>query len=321
MNGGDLQVSTAVRGVRRESAWSRDPTLPMSRPLRLALDLTELLKLRVNLLVVFTVLTGFLLGAGGASGVSTLALAHTLVGAFLMACGANALNQVLEWRHDVSMGRTAQRPLPARRLSPTAARAFGAALNLGGALWLGVLVNPLSAALGGITSVVYLLLYTPLKRITPVSLLVGAAAGALPPLIGWAAAAGSLERSAWSLFAILYLWQVPHFLAIGWLYREDYRCAGFRMLTLVDTTGRATAFHVVSYSLALVAASLLPAIFSLAGTGYLVVALVLGVSLVSLAVLFAICRTRRSARALLFGSLLYLTALFTALVAGTFSVS
>jgi protoheme IX farnesyltransferase len=284
--------------------------------LRLLADAAELLKLRVNLLVLFSVVIGFIVASGGRSlaEAGALLLVHTLAGTFLLAGGSSILNQLLERDADALMARTADRPLPAGRLSPGAAQAAGVSLCLAGTFYLVFTAGLLAAALGGVTALLYVLVYTPLKRHTSISILVGAVPGALPPLIGWAAASGTLSGAAWSLFAIQYLWQVPHFLAIAWLYRDDYRKAGYPMVTVLDPSGRAAALQAVSYSLALLPASLFPALVGLSGPRYFFLALALGLCFIGLSASFAVARSRPAARRLLIGSVLYLPLLYLALL-------
>jgi protoheme IX farnesyltransferase len=274
-------------------------------------DAMELTKPRITAMVLFTTLVGFVT----ASPQRVPALLLALVGTGLDASGAAVLNQVLERSTDALMLRTRDRPLPAGRVTPTDASLFGGALS---ALGLAVLFrgsHPLAATVAAVTLVSYLAVYTPLKRRTPLSTLVGAVPGALPPVIGWAAARGSLDAGAFALFAILFLWQIPHFLAIAWLYREDYARAGFPMLPVVDREGGFTARQAVVHCLALLLVSLGAAAAGLGGMGYLAGAFVLGVGFTLFALRLVSTRDLAAARALFLASVLYLPALCSLLLA------
>lgn len=287
------------------------PALPLVRP-SLA-DWMELTKPRITSMVVFTALVGFVT-ASSSSPWSPL-LAAALVGTGLVAAGASVLNQVLERDTDALMLRTRARPLPAGRVTPGAARAFGAVLTAAGLAALLSQSGPLAAAVAFTTWASYLFLYTPLKRKTPLATLVGAVPGALPPVIGWAAARGQLDAGAFILFAILFLWQVPHFLAIAWLYRDDYARAGFPMLPVLDREGTFTSRQAVVHSLALLLVSLAPAVAGLAGPAYLAGAFLLGAGLTVFALRLARARDLVAARALFLASVLYLPALSSLLLA------
>jgi protoheme IX farnesyltransferase len=231
----------------------------------------------VTFLVVLTTIAGFYLGSRGP--LDWMLLFHTLGGTLLVACGTAALNQYVERDMDAVMRRTAGRPLPSGQLQPREVLLFGVGSIVVGACWLAVAVNGLAAVVALATSVLYLGLYTPLKTKTTFSTAVGAVPGALPPLIGWAAAHGSLSLGAWVLFAILFFWQFPHFMAIAWMYREDYARAGIRMLPTVDRSGDATFRQIVCTSAILVWVSALPSVIGMAGIGYFFGALVLGMLL------------------------------------------
>jgi protoheme IX farnesyltransferase len=287
------------------------PALPLVRP-SLA-DWMELTKPRITSMVVFTALVGFV--TASASSPWSPLLAAALVGTGLVAAGASVLNQVLERDTDALMLRTRARPLPAGRVAPAAARAFGAVLTAAGLAVLLWLCGPLAAAVAFTTWASYLFLYTPLKRKTPLATLVGAVPGALPPVIGWAAARGQLDAGAFILFAILFLWQVPHFLAIAWLYRDDYARAGFPMLPVLDREGTFTSRQAVVHSLALLLVSLAPAVAGLAGPAYLAGAFLLGATLTVFALRLARARDLVAARALFLASVLYLPALSSLLLA------
>ncbi len=272
----------------------------------------SLTKPRLVMMVLITVAVGYLLGARGAA--HPLTLVATLVGTALVAGGAGALNQWLERGRDAKMRRTAGRALPGGRLSSGQAVAFGLALGALGTLILALGANMLAAWVALVTYLLYVLVYTPLKPLTTLNTAIGAVPGALPPLIGWGAATGRLGIEAWSLFLIVFLWQFPHFLAIAWIHREDYRRAGFRMLTAGDTRGRMTGCQAVSYALALIPAGLLPATIGLAGPFYSVGALLLGLVYVVAATRFWRDGTDLGARRLLKTSFLYLPAILLLLL-------
>jgi len=271
-------------------------------------DYWALTKPEVNVLVLASTLAGFYLGSRGP--LSGLRLAHTLLGTLLVASGTATLNQFIEREYDARMRRTANRPLPAGRLAPSWALGFGVLLSAAGALDLALAVNALSSLLALLTLGSYLAFYTPLKRRTPLCTLVGAFPGAMPPLIGWAAARGSLGREAWVLYAVLFLWQFPHFLGIAWMYREDYARAGYIMLPPKDVDGRFTGREIFVFTLALLPVSLIPVFLNQAGAIYC-----LGASLVGLAFLFCGARLAHSrsnalARRLVLASVIYLPLLF-----------
>jgi protoheme IX farnesyltransferase len=276
-------------------------------------DRLELAKPRITAMVVFTSLVGFVTAADGP--VRGTLLAAALVGTGLVAAGAAVLNQVLERDTDALMDRTRHRPLPAGRVLPAEAVGFGAAVTLAGHAMLFAWCGPLPAAVAFATWASYLFVYTPLKRRTPLATLVGAVPGALPPVIGWTARSGSLDQGAFILFAILFLWQVPHFLAIAWLYRDDYARGGFPMLPVLDREGSFTARQAVVHSLALLLVSLLPFAAGLAGLAYLGGAFLLGVALTLFALRLLSRRTLPAARALFLASVLYLPALSSLLLA------
>jgi protoheme IX farnesyltransferase len=240
--------------------------------------------------------------------VDAAALASALVGTGLVAAGASALNMLLERRTDGLMHRTQNRPLPAGRLRPTEALAWGAVLTISGIAFLAWRSGPLAALVALLTWASYLFLYTPLKTRTSLSTVVGALPGALPPVIGWAAARGRVDAGAFVLFAILFLWQIPHFLAIAWIYRDDYARGGLPMLPVLDPDGRITGRQAVANSLALLVVSLTPTAAGLAGPVYLAGAIVLGLGFSAVAVWAAAARTLRVARFLFLASLVYLPA-------------
>lgn len=253
----------------------------------------SLTKPDVTFLVVMTTFAGYYMGASGT--IDWLHLAHAVIGTTLIGAGTSALNHWIERDSDALMRRTAMRPLPTNVLTPWQAFAFGTGLSILGALYLALTANLLASALGLVTCLSYLGLYTPLKKRTWLSTFVGAFPGAVPPLIGWAAAAGELSLGAWVLYAILFVWQFPHFYSIAWMYREDYGRAGILMLPVVDRSGDATFRQILAYSAVLIPVSLFPAVAGLAKPLYFFGALVLGVAMM-LASLWA-SRTRSNHRA------------------------
>jgi protoheme IX farnesyltransferase len=279
-------------------------------PLALA-DLAEMTKPGITLMVALTTALGFLL-AGGA--VASWQLAATLLGTCLVAAGASVLNQFWERSTDALMRRTAGRPLPAGRLDPDLALLFGVALAIAGLLALALAVNALTAALGAAALVGYVFVYTPLKKVSSLSTVVGAIPGALPPMMGWCAVRGEVDLAAWALFGILFFWQMPHFLAIAWLCREDYARGGFPMLPVLDPGGSWTARQSVLYGAALVPVSLLPSLLGVAGRLYFIGALALGLAYLGFCLGFARRRSTPGARRLMFASLLYLPAVLAVLL-------
>jgi protoheme IX farnesyltransferase len=275
--------------------------------------LAELFKARLTLLVVLTTLVGFYLGSVGAV-VSALML-HTVFATALVASGASALNQLLEVEYDARMRRTQDRPLPSGRMSREAALVIGAACAAAGLIYLALAVNLLTALLGAITFCSYVFVYTPLKRVTTLNTAIGAIPGALPPLMGWTAARGVISVEGWGLFAILFFWQMPHFLAIAWMYRDEYAKAGFVMLPVVDPEGERTGKQAISHTLGLLPISLCPFLFGLVGRFYLFGALFLGIGFIWCAVSFARGLTREKARTLFYASILYLPLLLGLMVA------
>jgi heme o synthase len=268
---------------------------------------SDLIKARLTFLVLMTAGAGFYMGLPGE--MEWAGLLHLLLGTGLVAASAAALNQWLEREHDAKMPRTEDRPLPSGRLRPETVLWAGATGALAGLGYLTVLVSPMVAGLGAVTLTVYLFVYTPLKRVTWLNTAVGAVPGALPPLMGWVAARGGLEGGGWLLFGILALWQIPHFLAIAWLYRDDYARAGYAMLPAFDPMGRRTARHALGCALLLVGVSVMPAFWGMAGWIYLAGALVLGLGFSGLAAHFMAGATEVRARRLFYGSILYLPAL------------
>lgn len=268
-----------------------------------AADFAELTKPRITSLVLVTAAVGY--AVGGVGEFSAARFLIFMAGTALLCAGASALNQFYERDTDARMVRTSRRPLPAGRMRPEEALAFGLGLS-GAGLALLIFINPLTLLLGALSLASYVLAYTPMKRVTSLSTVVGAVPGALPPLMGWAAARGSLGAAGWGLFAILFLWQLPHFLAIGWLYRDDYARGGFPMLAVTDRDGSSTGRQAVLYATALLPVTLAAGLLAAAGKGYLWGALVLGVAFLGCALLFAWRRSTAAARRLFFASVLYL---------------
>jgi len=276
-----------------------------------AADFLELTKPRITFLVVVTAAVGYAVGAAGAF--DAAAFVALVVGTALVSGGASALNQLSEREADARMERTRSRPIPSGRVVPADALTFGLAISSAGLLLLAS-AGWLVAALGAAALGSYILLYTPLKRVTPLCTVVGAVPGAIPPLMGWAAARGTLDAAAWALFAILFLWQLPHFLAIGWIYREDYARAGFPMLTVKDETGAATSRQMLLSCAALIPVTLAAGALSFAGRGYLWAALLLGFVFLGASARFARTRSVAAARMLFLVSVLYLPALLGLMV-------
>jgi protoheme IX farnesyltransferase len=280
-------------------------------------DYIELTKPRITWLILMSTGVGYFFGLPSAPDwlsflkqIDLLRLLHTIIGTGLIASGTAALNQWYEREGDLKMNRTSGRPLPSGRLIAGRALAFGVALSVAGfaELWLGV--NPLSAGIGAFTLASYLFVYTPMKRRTWWSTTVGAIPGAMPPVIGFAAASGGLTRESWVLFAILFLWQFPHFYSIAWMYKDDYARAGIQMLPVVEPDGRSTARQIVLYGIALIPVSLVPSLLGMSGRIYLVGALVLGLWFLYSGVRVALERTLVRARAVLITSVLYLPLIY-----------
>lgn len=272
----------------------------------------ELTKPRITFLIVLTSAAGFALASPGR--INYAALLSAMFGIALLSSGIATLNQYIERDLDALMRRTADRPLPTGKLLPWEALLFGSGLTVLAEVYLAVMVNPLSAVLGLTVIAGYLFAYTPLKTRTTLSTMVGAFPGAVPPLIGWAAARGSIGIEAWVLFAILFLWQFPHFLAIAWMYREDYGRAGILMLPVVEPDGRVTAQQIVVYTILLLPVSLLPTVLGISGKVYLYGAIVLGLLFLYSSVRAALSKSRQEARRLLLASVIYLPLLFILMV-------
>ena len=273
---------------------------------------SELIKMRLTSLVLLTTAVGFYLGVRGAT--DWALLFHTLLGTALVAGGAAALNQFIEREHDAKMERTEDRPLPSGRLQPETVLIFGGLISSVGLGYLALKVNPLTSILGVVTLISYLFVYTPLKRITTLNTVIGAIPGALPPLMGWTAARGEINIEGWSLFAILFFWQLPHFLAIAWMYREDYQRGGFVMLPVIDPEGIRTGKQAVSHTLGLLSVSLFPVLLHVAGWFYCAGAILLGALFLVAAIRFSRHLTRSHARQLFFASIIYLPLLLGLMV-------
>jgi protoheme IX farnesyltransferase len=274
--------------------------------------MSDLVKARLTSLVLLTTLMGFYLGSSGPMEYGLLWAA--LAGTGLLACGASALNQYLERDLDAKMRRTQDRPLPSGRMTPPTVLALGWVWSVAGVLLLTLGVNLLTGLVGALTLATYVWVYTPLKRVTWLNTLVGAVPGGLPPLMGWTAATGTLGAGGWALFAIQFFWQVPHFMAIAWLYREEYARAGFQMLPVLDPQGRRTSRLALGYALGLVLASFGPALLGLAGPAYLAGAAALGAAFLWPAGRFARRLEMGDARWLFYGSITYLPLLLSLLV-------
>jgi protoheme IX farnesyltransferase len=302
----DAAADSSVSATTRWDATDAQPS-------HLLADFVTLAKPRLNLLVVFTTAAGLYLASP--NGVALSVLLHTLMGTALIAGGAAALNQVWERDTDALMRRTRTRPIASGRLRPSQGLLFGLVLSTAGLIELAVGVNLISAGMAALTLGSYVLVYTPLKRRTSLATLVGAVPGALPPVIGWVAATGSLSLPALVLFGISFFWQMPHFLAIAWLYRDEYAAAGIPLLPVLEPDGRRTGRQALLYSAALWPVSLLPPLVGLAGGLYLVVATVLGLTLIALSASFARDRSTVAARRLFLFSITYLPLLWGTLVA------
>jgi len=294
-----------------KTAVIEPPVVPIERGWTMA-DLAQLVKARLTFLVLVTTAVGFYVGWQGP--MDYVALGHAVFGTALAAAGAAALNQWWEHKFDAIMVRTQTRPIPSGRMLPREGLLVGAILGIGGVIYLAVAVNLISAALSAATIGIYLLAYTPLKRISTTNTLVGAIPGAIPPLIGWAAARNDLAVPAWTLFVILFFWQLPHFFAIGWMYREDYARAGFVMLSGHDLKGVRTGRQSIFFTVLLLIASVTPVWFGIASLIYLPIALSLGGLFLALAFRFQMRRSLPTARQLFLGSIIYLPLLLGALV-------
>jgi protoheme IX farnesyltransferase len=288
-------------------------------------DYAELTKARITTLIVLTAWCGYFFGAHR-EGVSSwsLGLFHALLGVALVSSGTAALNEVLESSVDARMRRTALRPVPSGRMTRAHAAAIGLALTLGGSVYVAVYANLLTGSLVLLTAIVYLAAYTPLKKVSPVCTFVGAFPGAMPVVLGWTAARGKLEIETLTLFAIMFVWQFPHFLSIAWLYREDYAQGDIRMLPVVDSDGKSTVWRILAYSIALIPVSVMPVALGMAGRMYLAGAILMGAALlrVSLGMAYpqlpaTAAASKPAARRLLQATILYLPALFALMMANS----
>ena len=268
-----------------------------------ARDYLELSKHRIVMMVLITTAAGFL---AAARPFNALLLINTLIGTALVAAGTNALNQYVERAYDARMRRTKNRPLPAGRMTPRAALVFSSAIAAIGTIYLALLVNPLTAFLGAFTLTSYIFVYTPLKRISTACTIIGAIPGAIPPLMGWTAATGALGTGGWIAFGILFFWQLPHFMAISWIYREDYGRGGFAMTSVRDEHGLSTARQAIFFSLALLAVSVLPSYTGMTGFVYLVGASVAGAAVLVASLRFFFERSNRVAMRLFMTTNIYL---------------
>ncbi len=291
----------------------------------LARDYADLTKARITTLIVLTAWCGFFFGAHkSALSAWSLGLFHALLGIALVSSGTAALNEVIESDVDSRMRRTAQRPIPSGRMSRMHAGAVGVSLTLGGSLYLSLFANPLTGLLALLTAVVYLAAYTPLKQVSPICTFVGAFPGAMPVVLGWAAARGRLEMETLILFSIMFLWQFPHFLSIAWLYREDYAQGDIRMLPVVRPDGKSTLWRILAYSVALIPVSILPVAVGMAGRLYLAGAIILGAGLLRVsmgmthpALPATAPGSKAQARRLLRATIIYLPILFALMMANS----
>jgi protoheme IX farnesyltransferase len=272
----------------------------------------DLFKARLTFLVLLTTLVGFYIGSRGP--VDYMLMVHTVLATALVASGASALNQLWERKHDARMRRTQDRPLPSGRMQPQSVLLIGCACSVIGLCYLALAVNWLTCSIGACSLLIYVLVYTPLKRVTWLNTAVGAIPGGLPPLMGWTAARGELSADGWALFGILALWQLPHFMAIAWMYRDEYARAGFKMLPVLDPDGHRTGSQAVSHTLALVPVSLFPSLVHLTGPIYFFGALLLGLVFLYAAVQFSRGLTISRARQLFFVSIIYLPLLLGLMV-------
>jgi protoheme IX farnesyltransferase len=275
-------------------------------------DYWTLTKPELTLLSVITTITGYYLGAG--DGMRASVLLHTLLGTWLVGGGAGALNQFIERQFDGMMRRTENRPLPSGRVLPSEALIFGILISVVGLLQLTVFVNPLTGFLASVTLASYLFLYTPLKRITPLSTVIGAIPGAIPPLMGWVAATNEINTEGVILFGVLFAWQVPHFLALAWMYRKDYARAGYRPLTVVDPSGLKAARQMVLYTALLIPLAAASWRTGMLGTVPLALALLISLAFLALVGRLLIDRSNKAARQVFTGSLIYLPVLMALLI-------
>ncbi len=270
-------------------------------------DFVELTKPRLTMLSVLTTLAGFYMATTGE--LEFMLLVHTMLGTFMIGGGCGALNMYVEREHDAQMRRTMTRPLPSGKLAPAEALFFGLALAIGGVLYLTIAANPLTGLLAAATVVSYVLWYTPLKRLSTLNTVVGGIPGALPPVIGWAAVRGEIGPEAIVLFGILFCWQMPHFLGLAWMYRNDYERAGYKMLPVVDPSGASTSRQILIYTGALVPISLIPTLQGITGSFYFFGAFLLGFLFIAIGMMLAATKKNKHAKYLFYYSLLYLPVL------------
>ncbi len=301
-----VETSTLPEGFTDAPSAAIDTRAP-SR----ANDFYELTKPRLNFLVLITTMVGYYMAVKEPG--DWRKVIHTLLGTALTAGGASVLNQVIERHHDKLMPRTRLRPLPDGRISPAEAILYGCILGIGGVAYLAVAVNPLTSLLGAFTLGSYLFVYTPMKRLTTLNTVIGAVAGALPPVMGWTAVHNSVGPEAGVLFAILFFWQMPHFLAIAILYRGDYAAGGFKMLPVLDRDLFITGRQIVLYNAALIPITLMPTLFHMTGTIYFGAAMLLGLAYLSFGIICASTRERKDVRKLFFASITYLPLLLLAM--------
>lgn len=275
-------------------------------------DLFELAKPRIAVLSLITTLAGFYMATKGP--LDFVLAANVVVGTALVAAGASAFNHLFERELDAQMERTQDRPLPSGRMTPGQVTVYAVVASIAGVIYLAITTTLLAAACGLVTLVLYVFVYTPMKRVTPLNTMVGAIPGALPPMIGWTAVTNEFSHAAWVLFAILYIWQIPHFMAIAWLYREQYANAGFKMVSVDDPGGVRTSREIIFQTLALLAISLLPTLLGVTGKVYFFAALVLGLGFLASASFIVFNRTDQNARRLLLASVIYLPLLLTFMV-------
>jgi protoheme IX farnesyltransferase len=271
-------------------------------------DYAMLMKPELTLLSVLTAVSSAYLALNGS--LHYYLLVHTFIGTTLVGSAAGVLNQYMERRYDALMKRTEHRPLPSGRVQPAEALFFGIVLGVAGICYLALFTNWAATSLAVLTLVSYLAIYTPLKRKTPFATVVGGIPGALPPLIGWAVVRGSVSMEAWSLFFILFFWQMPHFLSLAWMYRNDYARAGYKLLTVLDPSYAITSRQILVYSIALIPASLMPMLVGITGMLYFIGALMLSIGFLVIAIRLYFVRTNFAARKLFYASLLFLPALF-----------
>ncbi|HEY8750814.1 MAG TPA: heme o synthase [Tepidisphaeraceae bacterium] len=307
-----METASDVREFQTVGALALESSPLASGVRQRCVDFYELTKPRMNFLVVITTMVGYYMASGGLG--DWRRVLATLFGTALTAAGASVFNQFVERRLDVLMKRTANRPLPAGRVRPVDALLFATLISVLGVGTLAVFVNPITATLGALTLLLYVLLYTPAKRYTSLCTIIGAVPGAIPPVMGFTAVNGVVTTDAIALFSILFFWQMPHFLAIAILYRDDYARGGFRMLPVVDQKMSMTARQIVLYSITMIPVSLLPALLGMTGSKYPVAALILGIAFCGFGLVLARSKTRADARQLFLASIVYLPTLLIAMM-------